>query len=873
MFRWLDRLRVALRSIVHRRRIEDELNEEMAYHFERQVEEGVKAGQSLADARYAAIRTMGAIEKNKEECRDARPGQLIAQFVSDIRYAGRTQLRSPGFALLSIGIMALGIGANTAVFSVINAVLLKPLPYAGADRIVVLRTAFTTTGGSQTLVSIANFRDWRDQSSTFETMSSYRPGETSVSAGSAAEYVRTASVDSHFFKVFAIEPIIGRTFRPEEIGPDGPPYIVISHSYWQSRLGGDPRVLGQTIRIGDRSRTIIGVLPAGFQFPFQTDVWGPQTTRSTSRTGHNLFAVGRLKAGISLEQAQADLRTVAANLERQHPENKGRGVTPVPLQSELVGNVRLTLYLLWGVVGIVLLIACANTATLLLGRATTRTREVAVRAALGADRRRIIRQLITESLLLALTAGGAGLLLAFWGVRALLAVTTADVVRRSATDVDARVLAFTLAISIATSLLFGLLPAFHASRIDLIDALKQGGRAGAGRRTIRTRSLLVVSEVALAVVLLTAAGLLTKSLAALGNVQLGFQPNNVLVMKATGARSREEQNVYFDQLFSKVAVLPGVAAVGATSIPPGDFSYAGSGTHFIDAMPVQRDRTSEPATLLTIVAPGTFSALGIPLKSGRDFNANDVDDRPLVAIVNEALVRISLSGRNPIGRTIFCTFDRQDAMTIIGVVGDVRQANPAKEPVPECYMPYRQHAYNGNTLSVVIRTAGDPLALSGSVRRVATEVSPEVPVSFTTMDALVAEGVRDPRFRALLFGLFAGLAVCLAMAGVYGVMAYAVQQRSKEIGLRMVLGANRLMVLRLILGQGFGLAAAGVVVGLAGAAGANRVLETVLFQVRPFDIQVYVGVIGLVAIVTLLASYFPAWRAAVVNPVQVLKAE
>jgi putative ABC transport system permease protein len=802
-------------------------------------------------------------------------GHALTDLWLDLRYAARMASKERGFSLLAVAIMALGIGANAAVFSVVNGVLLKPLPYPNADRLVVLRASFLASGASQTLVSIANFRDWRDQSSSFEAMSSYRPGENSVTTGATAEYGRIASVDAQFFRVFAVEPIIGRTFTPEEVGPGAPAHVLISHSYWQHRLGGDARVLERIIRVGNDSRSIIGVLPAGFQFPGQTDVWLPQTTRSTSRTGHNFFAVGRLKPDISIEQGRADLAAIAAGLERQYPEsNQGRGVTATGLQDELVGGVRLTLYLLWGVVGLVLLIACANTATLLLGKATARAREVAVRAALGADRRRIIRQLIAESVLLALVSGASGLLLAYWGTKALLALTPADVVRLAQPGIDGGVLAFTLVVSIVTSLLFGLVPALHASKVDLIDALKQRGTgAVAGGQSARTRNVLVVSEVALAVVLLAGAGLLLKSLMALHRVELGFQPANVLVMKATGVRSRQENNAFFGEILSRVLALPGVVNVGATSTPPGDMSNAGTGSHFVDRMPEQRDRALEPETMHTIVAPGSFAALGIPLKDGRDFNDGDTADRPLVAIVNEALVRKSFAGENPIGRTIFCTFDRPDGMTIVGVVGDVRQRNPAVGPMAECYMPYLQHAYNNNALNVVIRTAADPNALAGTVRRVAAEISPEVPVAFTTMEAEVSKGVEDPRFRALLFGLFAALAVGLAMAGIYGVMAHFVEQRWKEIALRMALGADHASVLRLVLGHGLVLACAGLVLGLAGAVVATRLLETVLFQVRPIDIQVYLAVIGLVAIVTLLAGYVPAWRAAVANPVEVLKAE
>jgi predicted permease len=377
----------------------------------------------------------------------------------------------------------------------------------------------------------------------------------------------------------------------------------------------------------------------------------------------------------------------------------------------------------------------------------------------------------------------------------------------------------------------------------------------------------------LAVVLLVGAGVLLKSLIALHNVELGFDASNVLVMKATGVRPKQDNDAFFREMFSRVAVLPGVVAVGATSIPPGDLSLAGSGSYFIDRIPEERDRASEPSAFDTIVAPGTFAALGIPLKGGRDFNEGDTGDRPLVAIVNEALVTRSLAGQNPIGRTIFCPFDRPEGMTIVGIVGDVRQRNPAIEPVPECYMPYRQHNYNGATLNVVVRTAGDPIALAGTLRRIAAEISPEVPVSFSTMEAAVSEGVEDPRFRTVLFGLFAMLAVCLAMTGVYGVMAYAVEQRSREIGVRIALGADKTSVLRLILGQGLVLAIAGLVLGLAGAVAATRLLEAVLFEVRPIDVQVYLGVIGLIALVTGLAGYVPAWRAAVLNPVDALRAE
>jgi predicted permease len=863
---------VALRSIFFRRRVEADLEEELQDHLKREIDQNLRAGLAPDEARYAALRAMGAIEKSKDESRDLRSGNLAGQFLGDLRYAGRTIRRSPVFSALAITIMALGIGANTAVFSVVNAVLLKPLPYPGADRIVTLSTSATAARELNPLVAIANFRDWRNQSSSFDAMATYRGGEAPVAPGDAAEYGRLAIVDGQFFRVFAIEPAIGRTFNLEETaaGSDQQAAALISHGYWQSRFGGDPKILERTIRVNGRPRLIVGVMPAGFQFPNGTDIWVPQTTRSTSRTSHNLFAVARLKAGVPLQAAQAELDAIATRLEQQFPDsNKGRGVAALRLQDTLVRSVRLTLYLLWGVVGVVLLIACANTATLLLGKATARTREIAVRTALGASRTRIIRQLVTESLVLSVVAGALGIGLAYWGSRALVALTPADVVRSTDAALDGRVLAFTLVVSITTSVLFGLVPALHASRVDLADVIKQGGaRSVTGGRGIRIRGVLVAGEVALAVVLMTGAGLLIKSLVALHHVELGFQPQNALVMKATGNAR------FFTELLPRISALPGVLAAGATSIPPGDLTNSGDGAYFIDRVPTQRDRTSEPTVMFTIVTPGTFAALGTPLKKGRDFSESDTEDAPLVAIVNEALVRQAFGDQDPIGRTIFCSFDRKEGMTIVGVVGDIRQRHPALGPMPDCIMPYRQHNYNSNMLNVVIRTAGEPTeAFSGTVRKIAAEIAPQVPVSFTTMEATLSKRVEAAQFRAVLFALSAGLAVCLAMAGVYGVMTHAVGLRSREIGLRMALGASRASVLRLILGQGLVLAAAGLAIGLGAAFAATRLLTTVLFEVRPVDAQVHLGVVLLVGIVTLIAGYLPARRAAVVDPAEVLKTE
>jgi predicted permease len=797
---------------------------------------------------------------------------VLTDLVMDIRQAGRSLGRSPGFAALAVVVMALGIGANTAVFSVVNAVLLKPLPYPNADRIVGLYSDYGLESLDQ--VTIADFRDWRELSTSFEAMATYRFLDLPASPGAAAEFARTAVVDADFFRVFGVEPVIGRGFTRDDMATENR-VALISYGYWQSRYGGDPAVLTRTVRVNTTDWSIVGVLPQGFGFPAQRDLWLAELTRSTSRSGRNFLAVARLTPARSLEQARTELKAVAARLEQQYPDsNKGRSAAVVGLQDRLVLDVRVTLYLLWGVAGVVLLIACANTATLLLGKATARTRELALRAALGATRRRIVCQLLAESLLLAIAGGVFGMLLAYLGGDALAALAPFDIVRNAGANIDEGVLLFTLALSVSASVVFGIVPAVHGSNVEISEVLKQeGSRAVTARRAIRTRGALVAVEIGLAVVLLTCAGLLIRTLVALYDVDLGYEPRNVLVMRATGVGSQEQTNQYFSEVLSRIAALPGVVAAGATSIPPGDLSYSGSGSYFLDREPEVRDRRSESQSFFTVVAPRTFAALGVPIKIGRDFTDRDTGDAPLVAIVNEELVRRSLPGTDPIGRTIFCNFDRADGMTIVGVVGDVRQVNPANEADPECFMPYQQHTYNGRTLHVVVRTMREPTSLVETVRRVARDVSADVPVSFTTMEATVAEHVETPKFRALLFGIVAALAVCLAVIGVYGVMAYSVEYRTQEIGLRMALGATERSVLRLVVGQALGIAAVGLALGLAGSAAAARLLSTVLFEVQPIDVPVYFAVAGLVGVVAATAGYLPARRAASVSPMVALRGE
>ncbi|HVN06192.1 MAG TPA: ABC transporter permease [Bryobacteraceae bacterium] len=792
----------------------------------------------------------------------------------DLKFALRSLRKNPGFALLAVFVMALGVGANTAVFSVVNAVLLKPLAYPDPDRIVTLASLWKSSGGHGQ-VSAPDFHDWHNESTAFDAMAYYQSGSTAVMPGGAAEYAHVAEVTPEFFQVFGVEPVAGRLFSAHEEKPGSGGAVVISYAYWQSHFGANAQAVGQSVRLLGKSLPIVGVLPPRFHFPNESDIWFPANViyeETASRGGHNYRVVGRLKPGVSLEQAQAQMTAIGDRLARLYPDsNKGMSVAVVRMRDEMVRNVRLTLYLLLGAVALVLLIGCANVANLLLAKATSRTREIAIRAAVGASRARIVRQLFTESAVLALIAGAAGLLLAKWGSDALVALAPGNVPRLAESGIDAWVLAFTLGLSLAACLLFGLAPALEISRVDLNEALKQGAaRVLSGGRSGRMRAALVMTEVALSVVLLAGAGLFIRSFVALHHVALGFQPEHVLVMEtsvpaADLAASRRATHLYKD-LLADLATLPGVSAVGATRNPPG-IVYS-DGSYFIDHM--GRFTPSMPQAVLSVMAPGALAALGIPIRRGRDFNDGDTYDAPFTAIINEALARKSFPGQDPLGRMIYCGLDSLKPMRIVGVVGDVRQYGPAVPPAPEIIMPYEQHPEPSTALNILVRTTAGT-ALWGPIQRKVREHSAEVPVKFTSMQDVLAENMAAPRFRTLLLGIFAAIAVCLAMAGVYGVMAFSVGQRANEIGVRMALGANTGDVLRLVLRQGMLLTGIGLAAGLIAAAAATRLLTSMLFEVKADDPLTYLGVAALLATVSLAASYIPARRAARVDPMAALR--
>ena len=855
-----------LRLLFRKERVDGELDEELRDFLEMAAEEKMKQGMSRKDAVRAVRLERGSLELSKEVVRSAAWESVLGTSWQDLRFAARMLRKNLGFTFVALLVMALGIGANAATFSVVNAVLLRPLSFNDPDRIVTLASLWEKSKLGP--VSAPDFRDRHDQSTALDAMAYYQNRDTAITAGTLAEYGQVAMVSREFFQVFHVQPAIGREFNPDETKPGSGGAAMVSCDFAVSHYRNPNDALGQKIHMFDRTLDVVGVLPPGFHFPNKTDIWLPANTifrDNENRGGHNYLVVGKLKPGVTLEQAQAQMAAIGARLEARYPDsNTNESVAVARMRDDMVGNFQLTLWVMLAAVGVVLLIACANLASMLLAKAVGRSREIAVRAALGAGRGRIARQLITESLVLALLSGAIGVLLAVWGERALVVLAPTDVPRLSETSVDARVLAFTFVVSVLASLLFGLAPALQVWRVDLNKSLKQG-TTGAARG-------LVVAEIALSIMLLITAGLLLKSFVALQNVSLGFRPERVLVMgtsfPASDPESQKRAVLFYKELLGEIAATPGVLKVSAVRTLP--VRISANGTYFIDQ---RTDIANPPHAVYSIAAPGAFATLGIPLVEGRDFDDRDTFDAPFTAIVNQKLATETFPGQDPIGHLINWGMDSPEPMKIVGVVGNVRQAGPAASPESEIFAPYLQHPGPSTGLNILARTALEPDALFQTLRQKAQALSPNVPVKFTALQASVSENVAAPRFRTLLLGGFAALAVILAMAGIYGVMSYVAGQRSNEIGLRMALGASRSDVLWLIVRQALALAGAGIVLGLLCAAAVTQLLQSMLFEVNPTDPLTYIAVIAALAAVVLGASYIPARRAMRVDPMVALRYE
>lgn len=866
-----------LRNTIGKERTDRDLSEEVGSYVELLTEKKMKEGMNEREARHAAMIELGGVEQVKEEVRAGRTGFALETFFQDLRYGLRSLRKKPGFTLTAVIALALGIGANSAIFSVINGVLLRSLAYRDADSIVMVWEKNFQRGRSQNSVSPANFLDWKKQSVSFEQFAASWDTRVNLTSGGEPEEIQVQRVSVDFFSVLGVLPRLGRSFAREEDAPGANPTVILSDELWQSRFGGNPTIVGQTITASGRTLTVVGVMPPGFHFlNIQVKAWIPlalDPANDWRKQGRYLRSVARLKSGRTIYQAQAELDGIAKRLEQDYPDyNKSWGVNLVPMHEQIVGDIRPVLLVLLAAVAFVLLIACANVANLLLSRAASRQKELALRAALGAGRTRLIRQMLTESVLLAVMGGALGVLLASWGIRLLIALAPDNIPRLNEITIDPRVLVFTLAISLLTGLVFGLLPALQSSRPDLSDALKEGARGSTGGSRL-FRNLFVVAEMALALVLLVGAGLMLRSFFQLHQVKTGFDTDNVLTMRVQlpMAKYREPQQraEFFRRAQERLAALPGVKSVGAISYLP--LTGLASSTVFNLATQPDLPPSESPGTEVRAITPGYFAAMGIPLLKGRSFDERDgADSRVLV--INETLARKYFPGQDPIGQRLIISWEPKVADEIVGVVGDVKETALAEEALPAIYWPHPREAYQ--FMNFVLRAAIDPATLSAAATKEIHGLDPDQPVAdIRTLDQVVAKSIARPRFNALLLAIFAGVALVLASVGIYGVMNYSATQRTQEIGIRMALGAKPGDILRLVVGHGMKLTLAGIVLGVMASLALTRVMANLLFGITATDLPTFAAVSAVLATVALIANYIPARRATRLNPLIALRYE
>ena len=811
--------------------------------------------------------------------------------VRDIRYGVRMLSKRPGFTAVAIVALALGIGANTAVFSVVNAVLLRPLPFAEPDRLVNVWTTRPQRGINKMVASYPDFADWREQNNVFERVAAYAEEDFTLTGGDNPSRLGGMLVSSDVFPLLNTQAAIGRTFSADDDRNGAPLTVILSHRLWKQHYNGEVSILGTSITLNSKSYTVIGVMPEGFQFPVQSDpveLWTTfayaltavgEDSIAEQRGAHFLHVIGRLKPGANLQEARADMEAIAALLSEKYPDtNTTMGVAVSPTSDDLVGDVRPALLILMGAVGCVLLIACTNVASLLLARATTRHREMAIRAALGASRVRVVRQLLTESFVLSFAGGAVGLLIALWGTDLLVAVSGDQLPRSAGIGLDMRVLGFTLLVSLLTGLLFGIAPAIHSSKTDLNEALKEGGRGGSdGARRNRLRSALVTAEVAIAVVLLTGAGLLIQSLWRLQSVDSGINTHNVIALEVglpDVRYSTAQQREFYRQLQTRLTTLPGVVA--ASAVYPLPLTNQGMSLSFeTEGRP--QPRGDHPSSSYRSVSLDFFRTVGMRIIKGRDFNERDDNKGPDVIAINEAFADRYFPGEDPIGKRIKPSISVETGKSpawreIIGIVSNIKYRGVSKDFGPEYYVPESQAPLDSMVLTV--KTSGDPRGIVGAVRDEVRELDKDLPVyNIRTLDDYLASGVAQPRLFALLLGIFAGLALALTAIGLYGVMSYSVAQRTHEIGIRMALGARPVNVLQLVVRQGMTVAALGIGIGLVLALLATRVMTSLLFGIGAKDPLTLAAIALIIAGVALGACFVPARRATRVDPMVALRYE
>jgi putative ABC transport system permease protein len=867
-----------LQTLADRGRFESDLDDEMRFHLEMEAAKNVERGLSPGEAGALARREFGPIDRFKDEVRDARGVTWLDDLRRDLRFGLRSLRRSPGFTVVAVLCLALGICANAAIFSVLNAVLLRPLPYAQPDRLVRIYETFGTHTRSS--ASFADVHDWQEQSSSFEGMAAWLEVSLTLQGASEPERIKVVAGTAGLFPLLGVSPLLGRTFSPGHAEPASGQVIVLGEKLWRRRFSGDPSLIGRAIQIDGSPYTVVGVMPASFDFPpnAAADAWGlfdPSPAVQQARGYGFLAAVGRLKPGVSVAASVAELRPIMRRLEKQYPVQAGRGVDALALRETVVGSSRPALLVLLGAVSLVLLIACANVANLLLARAAVRRREVAVRLALGAGRARLIRQFLVESLVLALAGALLGALLAGWSLWALTPLAQSALPTSGGIPLDGRVFGFLALISALSGLAFGIVPALQASREDVRGTLNDAGaKATAGGRQQSFRNALVVLEIALSLVLLIGAGLLMRGFLHLSGTPSGLVAENVLTahVSVPDARIKGATVRLFQPMLQKVREIPGVRSAAIVSLLPIQDAWT-NGSYKVEGRPAPLPGQAPNAEFRT-ASPDFFASLGIPILRGRDFAESDGGPGVRRVIVNEALARQQFPGENAVGRQL--RLDKEGPHTIVGVVGSVRQAGLDEEPLPEIYFPYTQVGAEGGLFdaTLVIRTAVAPASVTADVRRAVRSVDPSLPLfRVTTMEEVIADSLAARRLNLWLLGIFAAIALVLSAAGLYGVISYLVAQRTREIGIRIALGAQNREVVGLVMGQGARLTAAGIALGLLGAFAFTRLLASLLDGVSARDPLTFAGVAALLAAVALLATWIPARRAARVDPMLAIRNE
>lgn len=889
---WIYTLPLRIRSVFRRNDVERELQEEMQYHLERKIEAGIASGLDPAEARRSAIRAMEGIEQQKEACRDQRKVNWLEDFVQDLRFAARTLRRNPGFTLVALLTLALGIGANTAIFSVIDGVLLRPLPYRDPSQLVVVWEWNTLHSNKHNTVSPPNFLDWQKENHVFSEMAYLADTRANLTGDGEPEQIVTLNTSANFFSTLGVQPMIGPGFLPEngQAGKDN--VVVLSYGLWKRRYAGDPAIIGKTVSLNGKPQVVTGIMPQNFTFfikdgtltgekPQIFTPWVfPHEYEQLGRIGRFLSVVARLKPGSTQSQAQSEMAGIAARLARDYPDfDANWSVNVVPMREQLTGEIRPALLILLGAVAFVLLIACANVSSLLLARAANRERELGIRTAMGASRWRMARQLLTESLLLAVVGGALGVITAIWGTNLLLLASPTNLLDLTRIEINWHVMAFACGVAILAGVLFGFLPSYVAARGAIAETLKEGGRnPSVGRHRTMLRSTFVVAQIGMALVLLTGSGLLIRSFALLLDVQPGFDPKNVLTFTVTLPSSKYGKDpaclAFFHELLARIAKIPGVTSVTTDSFPPMSGLGAATDIKILSKPPVAV--ADLPGAAVRVVGPDYFRTMGIPLHAGREFDARELTEMRHVAMVNQAFVDQYLSGMNPLGQKIVIYMksltDADQTSEIIGVVGNVRLMGLDAPAQPLVYWPHPELVYS--KMSLLVRTAGDPMSLVSAARDAIRSIDPDEPMAnITTMQDLVSASYARSRFTMIVLGMFAGVALVLAAVGIYGVVAYSVAQRTGEIGIRVAMGAQRRDVLRLILGQGSRLIFTGVLLGVVSGLALTRLLRSMLFQVSAADPLTFASVAAILAGVAFLACYVPARRAMHVDPLVALRYE